>query len=91
MGLVSYVLLAACSPLIAASIPALISKSSKELPTWVLLALLGISSGMLFAVATLDLIPEGIEIAVSQSEQEWNTEYLPVSLPPLEHSTVNNF
>uniref|UniRef100_A0A7S4HI00 Uncharacterized protein n=1 Tax=Vannella robusta TaxID=1487602 RepID=A0A7S4HI00_9EUKA len=74
MGL--YVLLAAVSPMFAASIPLIISKTRKELPNWVAFALLGLSSGMLFAVATLDLIPEGIQVASDQAKLEWSSEYL---------------
>jgi len=56
----------------------LISKARKELPSWVQLGLLGISSGMLFAVATLDLIPEAINMAASQAKLEWNPDYLAI-------------
>lgn len=71
-----YVALAAISPLFAASIPLLISKFKKELPTWVPFCLLGLSSGMLFAVATLDLIPEGIGMAIKQTNEEWNPNFV---------------
>lgn len=71
-----YVVLAALSPLIAATVPMAISKTRKELPPWVPLLLLGISSGMLFAVATLDLLPEGIEMAASQARREWNPTFM---------------
>jgi hypothetical protein len=75
-GLWLYVSLASASPMIAASIPTLISRTRRSLPGWIPFTLLAMSAGMLFAVATLDLIPEGIEIASAQAKEEWNPNIL---------------
>ena len=75
-GLGMYVVLAALSPILAAMVPLGIAKCNKELPKWMPLALLGLSSGMLFAVSTLDLIPEGIEMATLQAKKEWNENFV---------------
>lgn len=76
MSLGVYVVLASVSPLFAACIPLFISKLKKELPIWVPFGLLGLSSGMLFAVATLDLIPEGIGMALNEANEEWNPNFV---------------
>merc|ERR1712137_361611 len=72
----TFVVLASASPMIAAIIPELVYRSKSKLPSWIPFSLLGLSAGMLFAVATLDLIPEGIGLSSAQAREEWNEEHL---------------
>merc|ERR1712137_666079 len=72
----TFVVLASASPMIAAIIPELVYRSKSRLPSWIPFSLLGLSAGMLFAVATLDLIPEGISLSAAQAREEWNEEYV---------------
>lgn len=66
------VLLAGLAPVVSALVPKLIYRSGFSLKTSHIL--LGISAGLLFAIATVDLIPEAMEIAESNEATAKETE-----------------
>eukprot|EP01095_Lingulamoeba_sp_RSL-Kostka_P016236 TRINITY_DN787_c0_g1_i1.p1 TRINITY_DN787_c0_g1~~TRINITY_DN787_c0_g1_i1.p1 ORF type:complete len:410 (+),score=111.89 TRINITY_DN787_c0_g1_i1:62-1291(+) len=74
--LLIYVFLAGVAPLIAALVPIIVSKRSKNktLSPRFTQILLGLSAGLLFAVATIDLIPEALNIAQLDTNTSHNTE-----------------
>ena len=71
--LIIYVLLATISPMFAGIFPVLLQRKDGNFQGMTL-ALLGISAGMLFAVSTLDLIPEAVQFAASSVTEHFETE-----------------
>jgi len=79
------VLLAGLAPVLSALVPKLIYRSGFSLKTSHIL--LGISAGLLFAIATVDLIPEAMEIAETNkaSDQEVSSSLVAAEHAEREH------
>eukprot|EP01087_Luapelamoeba_hula_P008229 TRINITY_DN2048_c1_g2_i1.p1 TRINITY_DN2048_c1_g2~~TRINITY_DN2048_c1_g2_i1.p1 ORF type:complete len:192 (-),score=17.69 TRINITY_DN2048_c1_g2_i1:71-646(-) len=77
MSFVLNVVLTGLTPLLAASVPKLVMRNGGSLSERTNAVLLGISAGLMFAIATCDLIPEAIALATGAEpvyEEGHNTE-----------------